>query len=120
MTKDELIKLTTSELIDLGICPTCFDRENNYCIYGDMSDVILYQDEDIECFLVRNPRADGHMCISSIKHYQDMSETPDSLNDKIVRFAKRFMIILKEVYKCERVYIFAQCVMFQATITTFN
>lgn len=103
------MELTPSQLTDLGICPTCFDRENNHCLYGDVSDVMLYQDEDIKCFLVRNPRADGHMCISSIKHYQDMSEAPDYLNEKMIRYAKRFMNILKDVYKCERVYMCTMC-----------
>ena len=38
-------------------------------MYGDNSDKLIYEDEDIECFFVGNPRADGHMCISSINHY---------------------------------------------------
>ncbi len=59
--------------------------------------------EDIECFFVGNPRAAGHMCISTMEHYHDMSEAPDHINEKIIRFAKRFMQILCEVYGCERV-----------------
>lgn len=38
-----------------------------------------------------------------------MSEAPDFLNEKIVRFAKRLMVIIKEVYKCERVYLCSMC-----------
>ncbi|MBR5796126.1 MAG: hypothetical protein IKY26_08265, partial [Erysipelotrichaceae bacterium] len=30
-------------------------------------------------------------------------------NEKIIRFSKQFMIILKEVYKCERVYMCTMC-----------
>lgn len=104
-----LLKLTAGELVDLSICPTCFDREHNGAIFGDKSDLLVYQDNDIECFFVRNPRSDGHKAISSIAHYHDMSEAPDCLNEKIIRFAKQFMIILKQVFCCERVYMCTMC-----------
>lgn len=109
MNKEELLKLSPGELTDLGICPTCFNRENGGALYGDNSDKMLYEDEDIECFFVGNPRAAGHMCISTMEHYHDMSEAPDLINEKIIRFAKRFMQILCEVYGCERVYLCTMC-----------
>ena len=34
-----------------------------------------------------------------MEHYHDMSEAPDAINEKIIRFSKQFMIILKKVYK---------------------
>ena len=109
MNKSDLLKLTPAELVDLGICPTCFDREHNGALYGDNSDKLLYKDADIECFLVGNPRAAGHMCISAVEHFHDMSEAPDHLNEKMIRFAKQFMQILREVYRCERVYLCTMC-----------
>ena len=109
MNKEGLLKLTPGELVDMGICPTCFNRENGGALYGDNSDKLLYEDEDIECFFVGNPRSDGHMCISTIEHYHDMSEAPDYINEKIVRFAKRFMQIIRDVYACERVYMCTMC-----------
>ena len=109
MDKEKLLTLLPAELVDLGICPTCFNRENGGAIYGDNSDKMLYADEDIECFFVGNPRADGHMCISTVQHYHDMSEAPDCINEKIVHFAKRFMQILCEIYGCERVYLCTMC-----------
>lgn len=109
MNREELLKLSPGELVDLGICPTCFNRENGGALYGDISDKLLYEDEDIECFFVGNPRADGHMCISTVQHYHDMSEAPDHINEKIVRFSKRFMQIIREVYSCERVYMCTMC-----------
>ena len=108
MEKD-LLALSPAELVDMGICPTCFDREHNGALYGDNTDILVYKDEDIECFFVRNPRAVGHMCISSIEHYHDMSEAPDKLNEKIIRFSKQLMIIIKDVFKCERVYLCSMC-----------
>ncbi|MBQ9929584.1 MAG: HIT domain-containing protein [Oscillospiraceae bacterium] len=106
---EDLLKLSPGELTDMGICPTCFNRENNGALYGDIADKILYEDADIECFFVGNPRADGHMCICTMEHYHDMSEAPDYVNEKIVRFAKRFMQIICRVYGCERVYMCTMC-----------
>ena len=106
---EALLKLSPGELVDLGVCPTCFNRENGGALYGDLSDKLLYADDEIECFFVGNPRADGHMCISTVEHYHDMSEAPDHINEKIVRFAKRFMQILCQVYGCERVYMCTMC-----------
>ena len=109
MKKEELIKLSPGELVDLGICPTCFNRECGGALYGDNSDKILFEDEEIECFFVGNPRAPGHMCISAMEHYHDMSEAPDHINEKIIRFTKAFMNIIREVFGCERVYLCTMC-----------
>lgn len=109
LAKEQLLHCSPAELVDLGICPTCFDRENGGALYGDNSDKLLYQDEDIECFFVGNPRADGHMCICTVRHYHDLSEAPDPVNEKIIRFSKRFMQILRQVYGCERVYLCTMC-----------
>ena len=87
MDKQELMKLSPGELTDMGIYPTCFNRENGGVLYGDNSDKLIYEDKDVECFFVGNPRAEGHMCISTIEHYHDMSEAPDHINEKIIRLA---------------------------------
>ena len=108
-TKEELLKMTAGELVNLGICPTCFNKENNGALYGDDSNLLVYSDDDIECLFVSNPRAVGHMCIVSKKHYHDLSEAPDKLNEKIIRYSKKLMNILKQVYGCERVYLCSMC-----------
>ena len=114
-SKEELIKLikenkiTFVDFTDSGICPTCFDRENNSILYGDNKDKIIYEDEDIECFLVGNPRANGHTAISSKKHYKDMMDIDDELCKKVFTFAKKMMNIIKEVYGSESVYLCTMC-----------
>ena len=108
-TDEELILKTPAELVDLGICPTCFNRKHGGGLYGDMSDKLIYSDADIECFFVGNPRAPGHACISSVEHYHDMSEAPDELNAKIAVFAKALMNAIREIYGCERVYLCTMC-----------
>ncbi|MBE7082779.1 MAG: HIT domain-containing protein [Clostridiales bacterium] len=105
MEDKDLIKLSVKELVDMGVCPTCLDRRTNGGVYGDCTKLELYSDSDIDCMFVQNPRAVGHMMIGAQTHYHDFTEAPDELNAKIMRFAKQFAIIIKQVYKCERVYI---------------
>ncbi len=105
MEEEKLLKLSARELTDLGVCPTCLNRKYNGAVFGDDSKLKLYEDEDIECLFVGNPRAVGHMMISTQTHYHDLSEAPDELNAKIIKFAKQFMIILKQTFGCERVYL---------------
>ena len=109
MEISELIKLSPAELTDNGICPTCLNRKTNGAVFGDDTPQTLYRDNDIECLLITNPREKGHMIISTINHYQDMSEAPDEINEKIVQFAKQFMKIICKVYGCERVYLCTMC-----------
>lgn len=102
---EKLKTLSPAELTDMGVCPTCFDRATNKSLYGDDSQLKTYEDNDIECLFVPNPRAVGHMMISTKEHYHDMSEAPDNINEKIIRFAKAYMNIIKEVYGCVRIYL---------------
>ena len=46
MTKEDLLKLSPGELVDMGICPTCFNRETGGAVYGDNSDKRLYEDSE--------------------------------------------------------------------------
>lgn len=109
MDEKALLKLTPAELVDMGICPTCLNRKYPGSIFGDQTNRLLYQDREIECFFVGNPRSHGHMCISTIDHYHDLSEAPDHINEKIIRFTKQFMLILKDVFQCERVHLCSMC-----------
>lgn len=102
---DKLKTMSPGQLTDMGICPTCFDRASGRALYGDDSMLKTYEDEEIECLFVPNPRAKGHMMISTKTHYHDMAEAPDYINEKIIRFAKAYMNIITEVYGCVRVYL---------------
>lgn len=102
-------KLTPAMLTDKGICPTCYDKENNHILYGDNKDKLLYENDLFECLLVGNPRAEGHTIISSKKHYKDMMEIPDDLCKEVFLFAKKVMNVLKEVYGAESIYLCTMC-----------
>ena len=107
---DEILNnIIPANLTDMGVCPTCYNKENENILYGENESKMLYEDEDIECFLVGNPRAEGHTAISSKKHYKDMMEIPDDLCDKVFKFAKKTMNVIKEVYGSESVYLCTMC-----------
>ena len=114
-SNEEIIKLIkegkvgAADLTDSGICPTCFNRQNNEILYGDNTSKILYENKDFECFLVGNPRAIGHVAISTKKHYKDMMEIDDYICEKVFVFSKKVMSILKDVYNAESVYLCTMC-----------
>lgn len=56
-------------------------------------------------FLVGNSRAEGHVAISTKKHFKDMLEADDEICKEIFVLAKREMNALKEVYQAESVKI---------------
>ena len=94
-------KVTVADIVDSGICPTCFDKENNHILYGDNTDKMIYENDKYECFLVGNPRANGHIAISTKKHFKDMMEIDDETCREIFLLAKKLMNIIKEIYNAE-------------------
>ena len=102
-------KIVPADMIDSGICPTCFDKENGNVLYGNNADKVIFEDDNFLCFLAVNPRAYGHTIISTKKHYKDMPETDDETCQGIFLLAKRVMNVLKEVYNSESVYLCTMC-----------
>ena len=102
-------KVSAADLTDSGICPTCFNRENDNVLYGDNEDKIIFENDKFECFLVGNPRADGHMAISTKKHFKDMMEIDDDTCKEIFIISKKLMNIIKNVYNSESVYLCTMC-----------
>lgn len=115
LTSEEIVSLIidgkaeAADLVDAGICPTCFDRQNRHILYGDNTERFIFENEKFECFLAGNPRADGHTIISTKMHYKDMMETDDALCGEIFVLAKKIMHILKDVYNAESVYLCTMC-----------
>ncbi len=102
-------KIKAKDLTDSGICPTCFNRENDGAVFGDDTDKTFYENAILTCFLVGNPRAEGHAAISTIKHFKDMMELDDEICKEIFVTAKKAMNVIKEVYKAESVYLCTMC-----------
>lgn len=101
--------ITPAYLTDKGICPTCYNRANGYCLTGDETDQTLFENELFKCVLVHEPRADGHTVIVSREHYKDMMDIPDGLCAEVFTFAKKAMNALKKVYGAESVYLCTMC-----------
>lgn len=89
-------KITVADIVDSGICPTCFDKKNNNILYGDNKDTMIYEDDKFECFLAKKPRADGHTIISTKNHYKDMMEIDDIIC-KIYISKKSYASIKKSI-----------------------
>lgn len=102
-------KVNVGDIVDSGICPTCFDNKNNHILYGDNKDKMIYENDKFECFLVGNPRADGHTAISTKKHFKDMMEIDDETCKEVFLLAKKLMIEIKDVYGSESVYLCTMC-----------
>ena len=102
-------KLAPADLLDMGICPTCYDRKHGHCLYGNPADRMLYENEWFECLLIANPRAPGHTIISTKEHYKDMMALPDQLCREIYSFARRTLVALKAVCGAESVYLCTMC-----------
>lgn len=58
-------KVEVADIVDSGICPTCFDKQNNNILYGNNKNKMIFENDKFECFFVGNPRADGHVAIST-------------------------------------------------------
>ena len=101
--------VTVADITDSGICHTCFDKQNNHILFGDKSDKMLFENDKFECFLVSNPRANGHTVISTKKHYKDMMEIDDITCKDIFILAKEIMKDLKEIYEAESIYLCTMC-----------
>jgi len=101
--------VTVAELVDSGICPTCYDRSHGFCFYGDPKDKLLYENDQFQCMLIGAPRAPGHAVIVSRAHYKDMMDIPDELCAEVYRFAKKAMRAIRQVYGAESMYLCTMC-----------
>jgi len=101
--------VSAAYLVDQGICPTCYDKSHDRCVYGDPTDRILFENDRFECLLISNPRAPGHAIISTKEHYKDMMDLPDDLCREIYGFARMVMCAIKTVYGAESVYLCTMC-----------
>lgn len=102
-------EISVADIVDSGICPTCFNKKNNHVLYGDNTDKMIYKNDKFEGFLVGNPRADGHVAISTQKHFKDMMEIDDETCKEIFLISKKLMNIIKKVYNTESVYLCTMC-----------
>ncbi|MBQ2909682.1 MAG: HIT family protein [Bacilli bacterium] len=115
LSDDEIValikegKVTNRELTDSEICPTCFNKTHDGVLFGDDSEMIVYEDDILECFLVGNPRAKGHVAVSTKKHFKDMMDIDDVTCERVFKFSKKAMNAIREIYNSESVYLCTMC-----------
>ena len=115
LRNEEIVKLIkngtvkVADIIDSGICPTCFDKQNDNILYGNNVNRMIFENNKFECFLVGNPRANGHIAISTKEHFKDMMEIDDETCKEVFLIAKKLMKLLKEIYNAESVYLCTMC-----------
>lgn len=115
LRNEEIVKLIkngtveVADIVDSGICPTCFDKQNGNILYGNNINKIIFENDKFECFLVGNPRANGHVAISTKEHFKDMMEIDDETCKEVFLIAKKLMNLLKEIYNAESVYLCTMC-----------
>ena len=102
-------KVEVADIVDSGICPTCFDKKNHHILYGKNEEKMIYENDKFECFFVGNPRAEGHVAISTKKHFKDMMEIDNETCKEIFIIAKKLMHLIKETYNAESVYLCTMC-----------
>jgi histidine triad (HIT) family protein len=69
--------------------PSCIICE---IVAGRVSSWVIYQDNDVICFLPRTLEAYGHTVIAPKSHYPDLLTTPDHLLGAVVHTAKKLAI----------------------------
>lgn len=109
LDESEQLLLTPAELVDNGICPTCYDRTHGHCLYGDPADKLLYENDLFACMLIGAPRAPGHAVIVTKAHYKDMMDAPDDLCSAVYVFARKAMNAIRTVYGARSVYLCTMC-----------
>ncbi len=86
------------------ICPICIalnGEESDRTLIKQ--DDIIYKDEVVTAFvnsffLEGN---DGHVLIVPNKHYENVFDLPEEINNHVQKIAKKMAILLKEKYKCD-------------------
>lgn len=102
-------KISSADLTDNGICPTCFNKKYNGVVFHDNPNTVLYEDDKIFCTLEGRPRCPGHTIILTKEHYKDIMDLPNDLLAYITCFATKLMRIIKEEYGSESVYLVTMC-----------
>ena len=59
---------------------------------------IIYEDEEVVCFLDHDPINVGHVLVVPVKHYLDADELPASIACAIMRLSARVAGAVKEIF----------------------
>ncbi len=68
---------------------------------GEIPSATLYEDDDFRVILDLGPASKGHALILPKEHYPNLYELPDELAEKVILLAKRMIVKMTEVLKCD-------------------
>ena len=68
---------------------------------GEIPSSTIYEDEDFRVILDLNPASKGHALILPKEHYPNLYELPDAMAEKVILLAKKMMVKMTEVLKCD-------------------
>ena len=68
---------------------------------GEIPSATLYEDNDFRVILDLGPASKGHALILPKEHYPNLYELPDELAEKVILLAKRMIVKMTEVLKCD-------------------
>lgn len=80
--------------------------EEKKCIFcrivnGEIPSLTVYEDDEFKVILDINPASAGHVLIIPKQHYKNLLELPDDLAAKSMVLAKKLMIGIKDILKCD-------------------
>jgi len=80
----------------------------NKCIFckianGEVPSSTVYEDDVFKVILDINPASAGHVLIISKQHYKNLLELPSDLAAKSIVLAKKLMIGITDILKCDGV-----------------
>jgi len=91
-----------------GICPSCQNLETGD-VYPPIDDKIFYEDDLLSSFLETFPRNPGHTIILIKPHFEDISELPLDLGERVFTIIHSAITSLKKVIPAEKVYLCTMC-----------
>ena len=65
-------------------------------IGGQESAKIIYEDDEVICFLPKKLEVYGHTIIAPKQHYADLYDIPDDILGNLIKIAKKLTLVYKE------------------------
>lgn len=90
-----------TDLIEVGICPVCFDSRNDHVLYQNIGYRLFFENEEYECFLFYHLDRIEKIFIYPKKHFSDLMELDNSEFIDFFLFVQEMMNLLSEEYEFE-------------------
>jgi diadenosine tetraphosphate (Ap4A) HIT family hydrolase len=103
----EAINGQVERLRQEGICPTCFDLQNDGALYGNR--YVIYEDELFKVALETFPRMPGHTIVIYKPHREDLSELSPDEAGPVLQMCLSVTQALERSLGAGKVYLNTMC-----------